>query len=127
MSQLLLEPKRAVKTGSKQRAMFVIDAEDIVRYAEYVPEIGHHPDYEGAFAVVRALLSGEEFGLRSPSDRMPEMSGGANRILDLSRVTTRIDPGLFFDWVSIPAGPFIMGSDQKADSHCPSRKCHLAI
>lgn len=40
----------------EQRAMFVVDAENIVRHAEYVPVIGQHPDYEVALAVVRSLV-----------------------------------------------------------------------
>jgi thiol peroxidase len=40
-----------------QRSMFVIDENDVVRYAEYVPEIGLHPDYEAALRVVRSLIS----------------------------------------------------------------------
>jgi thiol peroxidase len=40
-----------------QRSMFVIDQNDVVRYAEYVPEIGLHPDYEAALCVVRSLIS----------------------------------------------------------------------
>lgn len=42
--------------GAEQRAVFVIDAADIVRYVEYVPGIGQHPNYEAALAAVRALL-----------------------------------------------------------------------
>jgi thioredoxin-dependent peroxiredoxin len=40
-----------------QRSMFVIDQNDVVRYAEYVPEIGLHPDYEAALSVARSLIS----------------------------------------------------------------------
>lgn len=40
----------------EQRAVVVVDAEGIVRYTEYCPEIGMHPDYEAALAAVRALL-----------------------------------------------------------------------
>lgn len=39
----------------EQRAIFVIDTEGIVRYAEYVPEVAQHPDYDKALAVARAL------------------------------------------------------------------------
>jgi thiol peroxidase len=42
--------------GVDQRAIFVVDASDTVRYVEYVPGIGQHPDYEAALAVVRGLL-----------------------------------------------------------------------
>jgi thiol peroxidase len=40
----------------EQRALFVIDRAGIVRYAEYIPVIGQHPDYAAALAVVRSLL-----------------------------------------------------------------------
>ncbi len=42
--------------GADQRAIFVIDAADTVRYAEYVPGIGQHPNYDAALGAVRALL-----------------------------------------------------------------------
>ena len=37
------------------RAIFVVDANGIVRYAEYVPEVASHPNYEAALGVVRQL------------------------------------------------------------------------
>lgn len=37
------------------RAVFVVDKDDTLRYAEYVPEIGDHPNYDAALACVRAL------------------------------------------------------------------------
>jgi thiol peroxidase len=39
------------------RAMFVIDASDVVRYVEYVPAIGQHPDYDAALAALRAVTA----------------------------------------------------------------------
>jgi thiol peroxidase len=39
-----------------QRSVFVIDRDDVVRYAEYVPVFGQHPDYDAAIAIVRELL-----------------------------------------------------------------------
>jgi len=39
----------------EQRAVFVVDADGIVRYVEYVPEIAQFPDYDQALAAVRAL------------------------------------------------------------------------
>jgi thioredoxin-dependent peroxiredoxin len=42
--------------GAEQRAIFVIDAGDTIRYVEYVPGIGQHPNYEAALAAVRELL-----------------------------------------------------------------------
>jgi thiol peroxidase len=40
----------------EQRAIFVVDADDTVTYAEYVPEIAQHPDYEAALTAVKAAL-----------------------------------------------------------------------
>jgi thiol peroxidase len=41
----------------EQRAIFVVDADDVVRYVEYVPAIGQHPDYDGAVAALRAVAA----------------------------------------------------------------------
>jgi thiol peroxidase len=38
-----------------QRAIFVIDADDTVRYVEYVPEIAQHPDYDAALAALNEI------------------------------------------------------------------------
>jgi thiol peroxidase len=40
----------------EQRAVFVVDANDTVRYAEYVPQIGQHPDYEAALAALKQAV-----------------------------------------------------------------------
>ena len=40
-----------------QRSMFVVDQNDVVRYVEYIPEIGSHPNYDAALAAVRSLLA----------------------------------------------------------------------
>ncbi len=40
----------------ESRAVFVAGADDTLRYVEYVPEVGQHPDYDKALAAVRALL-----------------------------------------------------------------------
>ncbi len=37
------------------RAVFVVDAGGTIRYAEYVPEIASHPDYEAVLACARSL------------------------------------------------------------------------
>ena len=37
------------------RAVFVIDKNDVVRYAEVVPEVTDHPDYDKALAAAKAL------------------------------------------------------------------------
>lgn len=39
----------------EQRAIFIVDRDGIIRYVEYVPEIGQHPDYEAALAAVRQV------------------------------------------------------------------------
>ena len=39
----------------EQRAIFIIDAEDTLRYVEYVPEIAQHPDYDSALAALKAI------------------------------------------------------------------------
>jgi len=39
------------------RALFVVDADNIVRHAEYVPVIGQHPNYEAALDVLRTVLA----------------------------------------------------------------------
>lgn len=41
---------------AEQRSVFVIDADDVVHYAEYLPSIGQHPDYEAALTAVRQLV-----------------------------------------------------------------------
>jgi thioredoxin-dependent peroxiredoxin len=39
------------------RAVFVIDGRGIVRYAEYVKEVGSHPDYDAVLSAVKGVLS----------------------------------------------------------------------
>lgn len=39
----------------EQRAVFIVDADDVMRYVEYVPEIAQHPDYDTALAAVKGL------------------------------------------------------------------------
>jgi thiol peroxidase len=41
----------------ESRAIFVVDADNIVRYVEYVKEVGSHPDYEAALAAARAAAA----------------------------------------------------------------------
>ncbi|MCB0187075.1 MAG: thiol peroxidase [Caldilineaceae bacterium] len=38
-----------------QRAIFVIDSSDTIRYAEYVPEIAQHPDYDAALTALKEI------------------------------------------------------------------------
>ncbi len=39
-----------------QRAMFIVDAAGVLRYAEYVPVIGQHPDYDAALAALKEVV-----------------------------------------------------------------------
>jgi thiol peroxidase len=39
-----------------QRAIFIVDANDTVRYVEYLTEMSNHPDYEAALKALRALV-----------------------------------------------------------------------
>ncbi|MBM3248903.1 MAG: thiol peroxidase [Candidatus Omnitrophica bacterium] len=38
------------------RAIFILDKDDVVRYVEYVKEIGSHPDYETALALLKKII-----------------------------------------------------------------------
>ena len=38
------------------RAVFVVDRADVVRHAEYLPDVGQEPDYAAAVAAVKKLL-----------------------------------------------------------------------
>lgn len=38
------------------RAIFVVDKDNIVRHAEYVPEVASEPNYDNALKVVKSLL-----------------------------------------------------------------------
>ncbi|MGH9487464.1 MAG: thiol peroxidase [Terriglobales bacterium] len=40
----------------ESRAVFVVDANGTIRYAEYVPEIGDHPKYDAALNAARSLV-----------------------------------------------------------------------
>lgn len=39
----------------ESRAIFVVDEEGIIRYVEYVPEVGEHPDYDAVLKATREL------------------------------------------------------------------------
>lgn len=39
------------------RAIFVVDGGGAIRYVEYVPKIGEHPNYDAALQATRALLA----------------------------------------------------------------------
>ncbi len=41
----------------EQRAVFVVDRRDVITYAEYVPDIAQHPDYEAAIAAAQAAAN----------------------------------------------------------------------
>lgn len=38
------------------RAVFIVDGEGVVRYVQYVPEVGQHPDYDAALSALTGLL-----------------------------------------------------------------------
>jgi thioredoxin-dependent peroxiredoxin len=40
----------------EERSIFFVDRNGIVRYAEHVPEISRHPDYEAALSAANSLL-----------------------------------------------------------------------
>jgi thiol peroxidase len=54
---------------NEQRSIFVIDANDIIRHAQYVGEVGHAIDYDAAIKVVRALLAEEKDGFQRPTSK----------------------------------------------------------
>jgi len=41
----------------ESRAVFVVGRDGMIRYAEYVPHIGHEPDYDAAIAALHATLA----------------------------------------------------------------------
>jgi thiol peroxidase len=41
----------------ESRAIFVVDASDVIRHAEYVKEIADHPNYETAMAAIHSLVA----------------------------------------------------------------------
>lgn len=45
------------ETRLLSRAVFLVDKDGVVRYVEYVPEIGQEPNYEVALAAVKKLIS----------------------------------------------------------------------
>ena len=49
---LLIEQPRILT-----RAVMVVDAENVVRYLQVVPEVSHMPDLEAAFTVARGLVA----------------------------------------------------------------------
>src|ERR1700726_122081 len=40
------------------RAIFVVDKNNVIRYSEYVKEVGDHPNYDTALAAAQAAASG---------------------------------------------------------------------
>ena len=47
---------RIKELGLLTRAVVVIDAQDVVQYAEYVSEVTAHPDYDAALAAARKFI-----------------------------------------------------------------------
>ena len=39
------------------RAIFVVDQNNVIRYAEYVKEVGDHPNYDAALAATKGALT----------------------------------------------------------------------
>jgi thiol peroxidase len=39
----------------EQRAIFIVDEDNTIRYVEYIPEIAQHPDYETALAALQEI------------------------------------------------------------------------
>ncbi|MGC9999857.1 MAG: thiol peroxidase [Bryobacteraceae bacterium] len=39
----------------ESRAIFVVDAANVIRYVQYVPEVAEHPDYEKVIATAKEL------------------------------------------------------------------------
>ena len=40
----------------ESRAVFVVDGGNTICYAEYVPEVAEHPNYDAALAAARGLV-----------------------------------------------------------------------
>ena len=38
------------------RAVFVVDADNVIRYVEYVPEVTNHPDYDALYAALKEVV-----------------------------------------------------------------------
>ncbi len=38
------------------RAVFVVDKDGVITHAEYVPEVGSHPNYESALTAIKAIV-----------------------------------------------------------------------
>ena len=39
----------------QSRAVFVVDGDNTIRYAEYVPEVAEHPNYDGVLAAAKSV------------------------------------------------------------------------
>ena len=39
------------------RAIFVVDAQDVVQYVEYVGEVANHPNYEAALSALKGKVA----------------------------------------------------------------------
>lgn len=46
------------KLRINSRAVFVVDAKDVIRYAEYVPEVASHPNYDAVLASAKKVAAG---------------------------------------------------------------------
>ena len=52
------------------RAIFIIDRDDTVRYVDYVPEVTEHPDYNKAVEALRSVVDSSEQS--SPLERLKQ-------------------------------------------------------
>jgi thiol peroxidase len=46
----------APSKGLLARAVFVVGKDDVVKYAEYVADVGKEPNYDAALAVAKSLV-----------------------------------------------------------------------
>jgi thiol peroxidase len=53
---VLIEPGEGLPFALLSRAVFVVDGAGKITYAEYVPDVPQHPNYENALASVRAVV-----------------------------------------------------------------------
>ena len=55
---VLIEPGEGLPFALLSRAVFVVDGGGKITYAEYVPDVPQHPNYENALAAVRTVVGG---------------------------------------------------------------------
>ncbi len=40
----------------EQRSIFIVDADGVIQYVQYVPEIASHPDYDDALEALKSIV-----------------------------------------------------------------------